>query len=101
MDGSIAYRDLHGSCLITRPEVAPKKQTCDLSPTLLPLELLWTPIAQCPMQALAVIEQLDMLRNRIPCFHLMCDAPEQAGCIGQSMCLETPRQLAPLESLCA
>jgi hypothetical protein len=45
-------------------EVAPEKQTRELRPTFLPLELLRTPIAQRLMQPLPIIELLDILNNR-------------------------------------
>jgi hypothetical protein len=44
-------------------EVAPESQTRQLSTTLPPLELLWTSIAKCLMQALPVIEPVDIVLN--------------------------------------
>ena len=46
-------------------EVAPEKQTRELRTTLLPLELLWTAIAQRLVQALAVVKLFDVLHTLI------------------------------------
>ena len=54
-------------------EVAPEKQTRGLRTTLLAIELLWTPIAKRLMQALAVVEHLDILRDGIAGFGLMLE----------------------------
>lgn len=56
-------------------EVAPEKQTRELRTTLLPFELFWAPIAQCLMQALAVIEPLDIVLNGHLCLSLRLKLP--------------------------
>lgn len=54
--------------------MAREKQTHGLRVTGLLFELHWAAIGECLMQPLAVVKDLDLLRNGVTGFHIMLKA---------------------------